>query len=1092
MHDLSARRASLSPAQLALLRQRLRGGGGAVSTDPGIVPRPADTAIPLSFAQQRLWLAWQLDPHSTAYHLCGGLRFAGTLDADALRQCIEAMAARHESLRTVFRPNAAGEPEQIVQPTSTLTLEWGVTEFAGADGLQAAVRRICDTPFDLAQGPLMRAVLFKTGDAAYELIVVMHHIVSDAWSTQLILDELARAYRARLSGANASLTPLTIQYADYTVWQRQWLAEGEGARQLDYWRTQLGGEHPVLQLPTDRPRQATAGYRAANHVFALPAEVLAQARQRAQTADTTLFAVLLAAFQALLSRYTAETTIRVGVPFANRNRAETVGVVGFFINTQVLQSTVGMRTTLAALLAQVREASAGALANQDLPFEQLVEALQPERSLNHHPLFQVMFNHVRRDARSLAEWPGLTVTRLDLAHHAAQFELMLESIEQEDGQVQLTLRYAVELFDEASVARMASHYEALVRALAANPDTMIGDVKLLSAAESALLREWSENTTVHEAVEPVHHQIERRVRAQPDAVAVVFGDQSLTYAALNARANRLAHRLIAEGVRPDMPVGIIAERSIEMVVGLLAIMKAGGAYVPIDPEYPRDRIAYMIESSGMTLLLGQPHLRQPGVAWLSLEDNDDSADHDPQVPLHAEHLAYVIFTSGSTGKPKGAANRHGALSNRIAWMQQAYALTAHDTVLQKTPFSFDVSVWEFFWPLMIGARLVVANPGDHRDPARLVALIRAHNVSTLHFVPSMLGAFMAHDGVDACTSLRRIVCSGEALPAEVQGQVLARLPRAALYNLYGPTEAAIDVTHWTCRDDGQSQVAIGQPISGIRTYVLDGSLNLTPRGVAGELYLGGIGLARGYLGRPGLSAERFVADPFQTGERLYRTGDLVKWRADGQIEYLGRIDHQVKIRGLRIELGEIEAQLLAQPEVTEAVVVARDGTRLIAYVACCAPFDAETMRARLGGVLPDYMVPGALVVLERLPLNANGKIDRKALPEPQAQARTYEAPQGEVEQALAAVWAEVLGVERTGQIGRHDNFFELGGHSLALVRVNALLTSRHGWDVPMRQLFDHPTIAALAPHVTAEQGAGQGDRQQRLSLMDSLLNELEV
>ncbi|CAG9164010.1 non-ribosomal peptide synthase/polyketide synthase [Cupriavidus pampae] len=1025
------------------------------------IPRLADrsAARPLSHAQTRQWFVWQMDPHSTAHHIAGGLRLRGRLDVAALRASLAAVVQRHEALRTVIEADAEGMPLQRVREEVVFDL----TTYDAVDliAANAEAARIALTPFALDGGTLIRAGLIRLADNDHILVVVMHHIISDGWSMRLIVDEFVQRYRAELGESVPSLPPLALHYADYAVWQRQWLEDGEQARQLGYWTTQLGDEHPVLQLPTDAPRRAADGYREARHEATLPRDLVQALSRTAQANGATLFMTLLTAFQALLSRYTAQGDIRVGVPIANRHRAETQDVVGFFVNTQVMRLQLGARTTLTEALAQTREAALGAQAHQDLPFEQLVEALQPERSLNHHPLFQVMFNHQRDSRAVLARLSGLTVEPHAVGEQAAQFELVLDSIEQDDGQLKLTLRYAAELFEPRTIAAMATHYEALVRALAERPETPVAEVPLLTASESTLLRDWSENTAVHEAVEPVHHQIERRVRARPDAVAVVFGDQSLTYAALNARANRLAHRLIAEGVRPDMPVGIIAERSLEMVVGLLAIMKAGGAYVPIDPEYPRDRIAYMIESSGMTLLLGQPHLRQPGVAWLSLEDNDDSADHDPQVPLHAEHLAYVIFTSGSTGKPKGAANRHGALSNRIAWMQQAYALTAQDTVLQKTPFSFDVSVWEFFCPLMIGARLVVANPGDHRDPARLVALIRAHDVSTLHFVPSMLGAFMAHDGVEACTSLRRIVCSGEALPAEVQGQVLARLPRAALYNLYGPTEAAIDVTHWTCRDDGQSQVAIGQPISGIRTYVLDGSLNLTPRGVAGELYLGGIGLARGYLGRPALSAERFVADPFQTGERLYRTGDLVKWRADGQIEYLGRIDHQVKIRGLRIELGEIEAQLLAQPEVTEAVVVARDGTRLIAYVACCAPFDAETMRARLSSVLPDYMVPGALVVLERLPLNANGKIDRKALPEPQAQARAYEAPQGEVEQALAAVWAEVLGVERAGQIGRHDNFFERGGDSIVSLQIVSK-ARRAGWKITPRQMFERQTVAQLA------------------------------
>ncbi|WP_136068724.1 amino acid adenylation domain-containing protein, partial [Modicisalibacter radicis] len=484
------------------------------------------------------------------------------------------------------------------------------------------------------------------------------------------------------------------------------------------------------------------------------------------------------------------------------------------------------------------------------------------------------------------------------------------------------------------------------------------------------------------------------------------------------------------GVKPETRVGIAVERSVEMMVGLLGILKAGGAYVPLDPDYPADRLGYMIAGSGIELLLTQESLRDAlpateGLSVLALDRLDlaHQSSTNLDVALHGDHLAYVIYTSGSTGRPKGAANRHRALSNRLAWMQDAYRLKAEDAVLQKTPFSFDVSVWEFFWPLMQGARLVMAPPGVHREPARLVELIRMHGITTLHFVPSMLQAFLAHGEVETCTSLTRLVCSGEALPAELQSQVFARLPQTALYNLYGPTEAAIDVTHWTCEDDGRCQVAIGQPIAGIRTYVLDGELNLAPPGVAGELYLGGVGLARGYLNRSDLTAERFVADPFTKGERLYRTGDLVRWRADGQLEYLGRLDHQVKIRGLRIELGEIEAELLSQPDVREAVVAAQEGpggARLVAYVVPRGDVELDTgaLRERLGQRLPDYMVPGVVVPLAALPLSPNGKVDRKALPAPDmASGVSYEAPQGEVEEALAAIWAEVLGVAR---VGRHD------------------------------------------------------------------------
>ncbi|MGU2252635.1 amino acid adenylation domain-containing protein, partial [Pseudomonas aeruginosa] len=529
----------------------------------------------------------------------------------------------------------------------------------------------------------------------------------------------------------------------------------------------------------------------------------------------------------------------------------------------------------------------------------------------------------------------------------------------------------------------------------------------------------------------------------PTAPALAFGEERLDYAELNRRANRLAHALIERGIGADRLVGVAMERSIEMVVALMAILKAGGAYVPVDPEYPEERQAYMLEDSGVQLLLSQSHLKLPlaqGVQRIDLDQADawleNHAENNPGVELNGENLAYVIYTSGSTGKPKGAGNRHSALSNRLCWMQQAYGLGVGDTVLQKTPFSFDVSVWEFFWPLMSGARLVVAAPGDHRDPAKLVELINREGVDTLHFVPSMLQAFLQDEDVASCTSLKRIVCSGEALPADAQQQVFAKLPQAGLYNLYGPTEAAIDVTHWTCVEEGKDAVPIGRPIANLACYILDGNLEPVPVGVLGELYLAGRGLARGYHQRPGLTAERFVASPFVAGERMYRTGDLARYRADGVIEYAGRIDHQVKLRGLRIELGEIEARLLEHPWVREAAVLAVDGRQLVGYVVLESEGGdwREALAAHLATSLPEYMVPAQWLALERMPLSPNGKLDRKALPKIEAEdgLGEYVAPASEPERQLAAIWADVLGRER---VGVTDNFFALGGDSIVSIQV---------------------------------------------------------
>ncbi|MGJ7564544.1 amino acid adenylation domain-containing protein [Variovorax sp. GB1R11] len=1092
IQDLSARRANLSAEQRARLQQRLRGAGtGARQAGSAISPRPErdrDRA-PLSFAQRRQWFLWKLDPARTAYHLSGGLVLTGPLDTKALRASLQALVDRHESLRTVFREEGDGGAVQIIQ--QGLTVELPRIDLSALDtaareqGVRAEVRRIRTEPFDLTRGPLMRAVLLRTGEQTHQLLVVMHHIVSDGWSVQLSLDELAAQYAARVQGRSPALAALPVQYADYAVWQNQWLDGGEGERQLAWWRDHLGTEQPVISLHTDRPRNADGRYGSARITAALPADTVARLRQQARGQGATLFMALLAGFNALLFRHTGQTDARVGVPIANRNRAETAGVVGFFVNTQVLRSRMGARTTLAELLVQTRDTAIGAQTHQDLPFEQLVGALRPERSLSANPLFQVMFNHVRRDHRSLAGWPGVSVERLDFEEEDAQFELTLQTLEFEDGRIEVTFLYAAELFDRETIERMAGHYLAVLGALAVEPEVAVGDVVLMGAAEREQLAAWGENHRRHEGAQPVHRQIEAHAKLQPSAPALVFGDEALSYAELNARANRLAHRLVALGVGPDVLVGICVERSTEMMVGILAVLKAGGAYVPLDPDYPADRLSYMVEDSGISLLLTQSGLRSliPGaealeVLELDTLDTSSEPDANPQVNLHGEHLAYVIYTSGSTGRPKGAAIRHQALFSCMAWMQEFYTLEGADTVLHKAPFGFDVSVWEMFWPLTSGARLVIANPGDHRDPARLVELIQKHQITTLNFVPSMLQAFLAYEGIEATTRLKHIICGGEAMPAATQKEALQRLSGATLQNLYGPTETTIHVTQWTCRDDGSTQVPIGRPISDTQAYVLDESLNEVPAGVAGELYLGGINLARGYLKRAGLTAERFVATA--NGQRLYRTGDLVRWNNAGQLEYLGRIDHQVKVRGFRIELGEIEAQLQAQPEVREAVVVASEGpsgARLVAYVSG-NDIDTATLRERLAETLPDYMVPSVIMVLDALPLNANGKVDRKALPAPEFTSdRAYEAPEGEVEQALATIWAEVLGVPR---VGRTDNFFELGGDSILSLKVTAR-AARAGVHLTPRQMFEHQSVARIAHALQA----GRPAETQAIPVLDA-------
>ncbi|NPY92761.1 non-ribosomal peptide synthase/polyketide synthase [Pseudomonas aeruginosa] len=1072
--------------------ETLRGEG----IDFSLFPIPAGVSSAerdrLSYAQQRMWFLWHLEPQSGAYNLPSAVRLNGPLDRQALERAFASLVQRHEALRTVF---PRGADDSLAQAPLQRPLEVAFEDCSGLPEAEQEARlreeaqRESLQPFDLCEGPLLRVRLIRLGEERHVLLLTLHHIVSDGWSMNVLIEEFSRFYSAYATGAEPGLPALPIQYADYALWQRSWLEAGEQERQLEYWRGKLGERHPVLELPTDHPRPAVPSYRGSRYEFSIEPALAEALRGTARRQGLTLFMLLLGGFNILLQRYSGQTDLRVGVPIANRNRAEVEGLIGLFVNTQVLRSVFDGRTSVATLLAGLKDTVLGAQAHQDLPFERLVEAFKVERSLSHSPLFQVMYNHqpLVADIEALDSVAGLSFGQLDWKSRTTQFDLSLDTYEK-GGRLYAALTYATDLFEARTVERMARHWQNLLRGMLENPQASVDSLPMLDAEERyQLLEGWNATAAEYPLQRGVHRLFEEQVERTPTAPALAFGEERLDYAELNRRANRLAHALIERGIGADRLVGVAMERSIEMVVALMAILKAGGAYVPVDPEYPEERQAYMLEDSGVQLLLSQSHLKLPlaqGVQRIDLDRGapwfEDYSEANPDIHLDGENLAYVIYTSGSTGKPKGAGNRHSALSNRLCWMQQAYGLGVGDTVLQKTPFSFDVSVWEFFWPLMSGARLVVAAPGDHRDPAKLVKLINREGVDTLHFVPSMLQAFLQDEDVVSCTSLKRIVCSGEALPADAQQQVFAKLPQAGLYNLYGPTEAAIDVTHWTCVEEGKDAVPIGRPIANLACYILDGNLEPVPVGVLGELYLAGRGLARGYHQRPGLTAERFVASPFVAGERMYRTGDLARYRADGVIEYAGRIDHQVKLRGLRIELGEIEARLLEHPWVREAAVLAVDGRQLVGYVVLESEGGdwREALAAHLATSLPEYMVPAQWLALERMPLSPNGKLDRKALPAPEvsvAQAG-YSAPRNAVERTLAEIWQDLLGVER---VGLDDNFFSLGGDSIVSIQVVSR-ARQAGLQLSPRDLFQHQNIrslalAAKAGAATAEQGPASGE-----------------
>ncbi|MDN7144242.1 amino acid adenylation domain-containing protein, partial [Pseudomonas sp. JQ170] len=1046
---------------------------------------------PLSFNQQRLWFLWKLAPDSAAYNLSGGLRLRGTLDAAALQAAFGQLQARHPALRTVFEDDGEQVRQRVIDDLPLVFTEVCLQHLAADARETQLARRIAEEGgygFNLATGPLMRVCLVQLAADEHVMLLTLHHIIADGASVKVLLDEFPVCYRARLAGAVAQLPALAIQYADFAVWQRQWLASGECERQLAHWRQHLGAEHPLLELPLDHPRPAQQSFRGDTVDFAVPAALAQQLQRLAQEQGSSLFMLLLAAFGTLLMRYSGQRDLRIGLPIGGRQQEETEGLVGFFVNTQVLRLQIDAQASFNRLLAQSREHVLDAQANQDLPFEQLVEALQPQRSLSHNPLFQVLFNHDRVDSLADLALPGLTVESLAAVRRSTQFDLVLDTRECADGQLLGSFGYATDLFERDTIVRLGGHFLRLLQAIAQAPEQALERLPLLASAERAqLLQGWNATARDYSQAPMLPELIRRQAERTPQACALVDGERRFTYAELEARANRLAHWLRSRGVGCDVRVGVFAERSAELAIALLAILKAGGAYLPLDPDYPADRLAFMVEDSNVPLLLTQQTLleRLPACnapVWCLDRDwaeTDGQPASPPAIDYPAQSLAYCIYTSGSTGRPKGVGNHHAGLLNRLQWMQDEYRLDGSDRVLQKTPFSFDVSVWEFFWPWFTGATLVMAAPGAHRDPARLRQVIVEQRISTLHFVPSMLQAFIAAGELAACASLRQVMCSGEALPHELQQQ-FQQHHGAALHNLYGPTEAAIDVSYWHCVDEpGRHSVPIGRPIANTRLMILDSQLQPVPVGVAGELYIAGANLARGYLGRAGLTAERFVADPFGApGERMYRTGDLARWRVDGVIDYVGRIDHQVKLRGLRIELGEIEARLLEHPQVREAVVVAWQGTagaQLVGYVTPDSPQAQpqallDALREHLREHLPDYMVPAQLLYLEAMPLSPNGKLDRKALPTPLWQARGYCAPQGEREIQLAAIWQSVLGVE---QVGRDDDFFEIGGHSLLAVRIVAKIREAFAVELPLRTLFDTPNVAGLALALALARSGGE-------------------
>jgi amino acid adenylation domain-containing protein len=1048
----------------------------------------ADESFPLSLGQEDLWFLHELAPESAAYSIPFCVRFKTKVAPERLEHSLRALLQRYPILRCTFHSDARG-PRQRVGPLPERCLELVDASGWGEEELNRQVNACYRRPFDLSLGPVVRSTLFTSQEKGDVLLFSAHHIVFDARSLGVLLSDLAALY----DGADPGELPTkSASYAEFVKWQWRMIESPQGQDAWNYWLSRLQDLLTPVSLPTDHPRPKALAFRGAAHHFEIPANVGLQLRRLAQAENATPFALLAAAFHALMHRYTGAPEIPIGTPLAGRSQPEFESAVGYFVNPIILSAPISADTTFRQHLAAMRESIIGAQEHGDFPFIELVRRLRPERDTSRTPLFQVMLNLIKAAqigvAGDMLHTPGtdlrlgsLEFVAFPLDQHEAQFDLDLTLLDTGSG-MPASLSYNVDLFDAETAARIAEHFLTLLSAAIENPDRRIADLPLLTPEEqTGILVDWNATETVYPET-TIHRLIEEEVRRSPEATALVFEAHSMSYSDLNYRANQLANYLRQLGIGPDTLVAVCIERSFEMVIALLGILKSGGAYVPVDPGYPAERQEYMIRDADASVILTQAkfaarfsnvtgHVLVLDERWnqLATQPGEDLGDI-----VQPGDLAYSIYTSGSTGQPKGAMNTHRAVCNRLLWMQDQYKLTDADCVVQKTPFSFDVSVWEFFWPLMTGARLVLARPEGHKDPAYLVRLIQEMGVTTMHFVPSMLRVFLEAEGLGECTSLRRVICSGEALPYELQERFFELLP-AELHNLYGPTEAAVDVTYWACRrSDERKIVPIGRPVANTQVYVLDGNMHPVPVGVPGELFIGGVQVGRGYWRRPALTDERFIPDPFRAGDRLYRTGDLVRWLPDGVLDYLGRTDQQVKVRGFRIELGEIESVIAEDPRIKQVAVIAREDVpgdqRLVAYISVRDGdhLQIRDLRAQLSKRLPEYMVPSDFQQLDVFPLTPNGKADRKALlalesvcpaaaPDHQPQP-----PRTDVESAIVAMWEEVLRIPR---VGANDNFFELGGHSLLAAGVMSRVRERYNIALPLRTIFEAPTLAAFASRI---------------------------
>jgi amino acid adenylation domain-containing protein len=1078
---IPARINNLTPEKRELLQKLLALRGVELKEPSALSPRERPDAIPLSFAQERLWVLHRLNPNNPAYNMPEAVRFVGPLNTAILEQSLNEIIRRHDVLRTTFKTTDS-DSVQIIAPAAEVDVsELDLRTLPDTEREAEAARLTAAEairPFDLATGPVLRVRLLRLAPDDQIILFTMHHIASDMWSMGVLVRELMALYNAFAAGGPSPLPELPLQYADYAIWQREWSQQPEFAKQLDYWKRQLAGAPATLDLPTDRPRPAVVGSEGSAQRFALTTELSASLIALARQENCTLFMTLLAAFLTLLHRYTGQTDIVVGTPMAGRNRAELEGLIGFFVNTLVLRTSLGGDPTFRELLASVREVVLGAAAHQDLPFERLVEELQPERDLSRTPLFQVMFalQNVRREALSLQ---NLKLIPAGAPATIAKFDLTLFTSEIQ-GAIGGAFEYKTKLFDQTTIERMIGHFKELLTSIVANPDQRLSDLSLLTSAERHdLLVSFNDTATDYPHHLCAHQLFEQEALRNPSAVAVSFNGKRLTYRELNSRANQLARHLRALGVGPEVLVAILMRNSLEMVVAVLGVLKAGGAYVPLDPANPRERLAAVLAEADVSVVLTLERFRdlvprENASRTISLDTArfDGLATENLTPTAAPENLAYVIYTSGSTGTPKGAMIPHRGLVNYLSWCTNQYSVADGQGSPVHSPLAFDLTVTSLFAPLLMGGTVELL---DEENAVETLgrSLRAARDFSLVKITPTHL-ELLRHAFSDGATpATKAFIIGGEALSGEEISFWQQHAPGIRLINEYGPTETVVGCCIYEvgAASNNSGAVPIGQPIANAQLYLLDKQMQPVPAGVTGELYIGGVGLARGYLKRPHATAEKFVPNPFASvpGQRLYRTGDLARFLPDGNLEFLGRVDDQVKIRGFRIELRDVESTLAQHPSVQETVVTVREDVagdkRLVAYVTLAPdnrPATAE-LRLYLRDKLPAYMVPSAIVVLDALPVTTNGKIDYEALPAPdnarEQLKNSFIAPRNILELKVAEMWEEILNVR---PIGMTDNFFDLGGHSLKATRLLSKVRSIFRTQLPLSVVFEATTIEALA------------------------------